>query len=109
MGIFSNIFGRKNSAVLDVNRVVEEDTDEPKPTFRADRANSFMEVIVVTGHGYKRQGVAIDVSTTGARLRFHTSESMTSPIRLKIPKLKMDCAADIVWHKGVDVGVRFSG
>jgi len=107
MGLFSNLFGRKTASRLDVNRVAQEETGEPEQNLRAGRSNSFMEVIVVTGHGYKRQGVAIDVSKTGARLRFHTSESMTSPVQIKIPKLKMDCAADVVWHKGVDVGVRF--
>ena len=108
MGLLATLFGRKKSNKLDVSRIEEPDLDEPKQVLRADRENSFMEVQVVTGHGYKRQGVAIDVSSTGARLRFHTSESMPSPIRLKIPKIKMDCEAEVVWHKGVDVGVRFS-
>lgn len=109
MGLLSALFGKKKSTRLDIERVAEPELEEPKQTLRAGRENSFMEVQVITGHGYKRQGVAIDVSNTGARLRFHTSESMQSPIRLKIPKLKMDCSADVVWHKGVDVGVRFSG
>lgn len=108
MGLFSSFFGRKSATAIDVNRIVEPETEESGQTFRAGRANSFMEVTVVTHHGYKRKGVAIDVSKTGARLRFHTAESMETPIQLKIPKLKMDCEAEIVWHKGVDVGVRFS-
>lgn len=108
MGLFSNFFGGKSAKVIDVNRIGEQESEESAKTFRAGRANSFMEVTVITHHGYKRKGVAIDVSKTGARLRFHTAESMESPIQLKIPKLKMDCAAEIVWHKGVDVGVRFS-
>lgn len=108
-GLLSKIFKRNDTPELDVYRVVERPLDDPSQTKRANRANSFMEVSVITAHGYKRQGVAIDVSDTGARLRFHTAESMTAPIRIKIPKLKMDCSADIIWHNGVDVGVRFTG
>lgn len=107
-GLLSNLFKRKSASRLDVSRIVEKETDEPKPMVRAGRSNAFMEVTVVTEHGYKRQGVAVDVSDTGARLRFHTSESMPPRIRLKIPKIKLDCDADIVWHRGVDVGVRFT-
>lgn len=107
-GWLSRLFKRGDADTLDVERVVEPETEEAKPQVRAGRENAFMEVVVVTEYGYKRQGVAIDVSETGARLRFHTAESMPPRIRLKIPKLKMDCLADIVWHKGVDVGVRFS-
>ena len=100
---------RKSTPKLDVARATKTDAeDAPKPLFRAERLNSFMEVYVITEFGYKRQGVALDVSDSGARLRFHTSESMPSRIRLKIPKLKVDCLADVVWHKGVDVGVRFA-
>ena len=99
----------KNTKTLDVERVAtSERAEQPQKTFRSDRQNSFLEVYVVTEFGYKRQGVAIDVSETGARLRFHTSESMPPRIRLKIPKMKLDCMADVVWHKGIDVGVRFT-
>ncbi len=99
---------RKSSQKLDVSRLAPEPEDEPKQMFRADRQNAFLEAYVVTEFGYKRQGVALDVSETGARLRFHTSESMPPRIRLRIPKKKIDCLADVVWHKGIDVGVRFS-
>ena len=99
---------RKSTPKLDVTRATPEERDEPKQMFRAERSNSFMEVYVITEYGYKRQGVALDVSDTGARIRFHTSESMPPRIRLKIPKLKIDRSADVVWHKGIDVGVRFA-
>ena len=99
---------RKNTPKLDLSRATTEVENEPKPIFRPERQNSFMEVYVITEFGYKRQGVALDVSDTGARLRFHTSESMPTRIRLKIPKMKVDCEADVVWHKGIDVGVRFA-
>lgn len=99
---------RKSAKKVDVARLSPEPSDEPKQLFRAERLNAFMEVYVITEFGYKRQGVALDVSDTGARLRFHTSESMPPRIRLKIPKMKIDCAADVVWHKGIDVGVRFA-
>ena len=105
-GLFSKLFGRKNR--IDVGRITENETEESNSTFRAERSNSFVEITVVTDQGHRRKGVALDVSETGARLRFQTAENMVSPIRLKIPSLKMDCAADVVWHKGVDVGVRFS-
>ena len=107
-GLLSNLFKRKNATPINIDRISEAKAEEPSQTLRAGRANSFMEVSVVTAHGYKRQGVAIDVSETGARLRFHTAESMAAPIRIKIPKLKVDSSAEIVWHKGVDVGVRFT-
>ena len=106
-GWLSRLTG-KGTPKLDVSRATPEVDDEPKPVLRAARSNAFMEVYVITEYGYKRQGVALDVSDSGARLRFHTSESMPPRIRLKIPKMKVDCIADVVWHKGVDVGVRFA-
>ena len=99
---------RKSTPRLDVARAATDDANEPKQVFRASRSNAFMEVYVITEFGYKRQGVALDVSDTGARIRFHTSESMPQRIRLRIPKMKLDCPADVVWHKGIDVGVRFA-
>ena len=106
-GWLSKITG-KTARKIDVARVAAEPADEPKQIYRPERQNAFMEVYVITEFGYKRQGVALDVSDTGARIRFHTSESMPPRIRLKIPKMKIDCQADVVWHKGIDVGVRFS-
>ena len=102
-GLLSNLFKRKEAPTVSVSRLAE-----PEQKARSRRANSFLEVTVITAHGYKRQGVAVDVSKTGARLRFHTAERMAGPIRLKIPRLNLDTVADIAWHKGVDVGVRFS-
>ena len=96
-------------------RRTPEPEPEPTPEVEAlpevertgDRAHSFMEAIIITQNAYRKKGVAVDMSETGARLRFHSTEGLTEIVQVKIPLAKVDRSARVVWKDGTDVGVQY--
>lgn len=52
-------------------------------------------------------GVCIDVSETGALIRFRHKNVMPAHLRLSCPRLNLNCDCEIVRQDGLDVSVRF--
>lgn len=109
MNWLSKLLKRKSAKELDITRVTQATAAmEPVKAARPQRKDAFMEMVVVTEAGDRMKGIALDVSKTGARIRFQTTAALPSRIRLKIPKLKFDRDVDVIWRKGVDAGVKFA-
>lgn len=57
-------------------------------------------------HG-SADGMCVDVSETGALIRFRNKHVVPSHLRLSCPRLNLNCDCEIVRLDGLDVSVRF--
>lgn len=89
-----------------------EQTTQQKPTTRqpsrrwSDRFPLDMEACVIAGK-QKIWCQAVNISICGARVRLESTEDISGPIVLKIPRAGVDCVAEIVWSDDTDIGVKF--
>lgn len=81
----------------------------PQKTPREERINSWKVAKVFSTFGYSVEGVVLDHSSTGLRLRFRTIESLPELVHVRVSDLKIDVTARIVWTDHSDIGVEFVG
>lgn len=75
----------------------------------AERQNAYAEAIVQTRHGQEKRGVLIDISDTGARIRFVSADGVVPDdmIRVIVPLKRIKRVAMIKWKDKTDIGVKF--
>jgi len=84
-----------------------ETPETPEDLRMAMRDDVFADVIVATGIGQKKQGIALDVSHCGARLRFVSTDSLTENIVLEVPRLRLKRRGRVRWKTRTDVGIEY--
>lgn len=89
--------------------VPEEEEVDPRVEREAERENAYSEAIVQTRHGQEKRGVLIDISETGARIRFVSADGVVvdDVIRVLVPLKRIKRVATIRWKDKTDIGVRF--
>ncbi len=74
---------------------------------RADRTQTWAVCYVIDPQGDRVEGIMIDYSSSGARIRFRHRTAFAERVRLQSPKLRLDRLAEIVRNEVYDIGVRF--
>lgn len=74
---------------------------------RADRTQTWAVCYIVDPQGDRVEGIMIDYSSSGARIRFRHRTAFSGRVRLQSPKLRLDRLAEIVRNEVYDIGVRF--
>ncbi|MEM6665481.1 MAG: PilZ domain-containing protein [Pseudomonadota bacterium] len=86
----------------------ELEADEAPPELRrTERQGAYRVVTVTYPSGYIRKGVIVDLSATGARIRFSQRGELPDRVTLRIEGLSGNKEADMVWQEAYDAGVRF--
>jgi len=62
---------------------------------------------VILASGQMRECVLIDLSETGARIRFRTRGMLSGIVNLKASRHQVDRAARVVWKDMYDAGLEF--
>lgn len=75
----------------------------------SERENAYAEAIVQTQHGQEKRGVLIDISETGARIRFVSADGLVEGdmVRVLVTLKRIKRVGTIRWKDKTDVGVRF--
>ena len=74
---------------------------------RAPRAETWAVVTAKFQTGEIREGVVVNLSKTGARIRFHTRSAVPGKMIIKCPRYRIHRPARLVWQAGFDIGVQF--
>lgn len=87
----------------------EEEEIDPPMERESVRENAYAEAIVQTQHGQEKRGVLIDVSETGARIRFVSADGVMpgDTIRIIVSLKRIKRVGTIRWKDKTDIGVRF--
>jgi len=62
---------------------------------------------VETRGGEVREGVIVDVSKTGARIRFRSRGTLPGVVRIKASRIGLSRFARVVWQSDFDAGLEF--
>lgn len=62
---------------------------------------------VFTEGGAAREGIILDVSKTGARIRFRNRGTLPSIIKIKASRIGLNRFARVVWQSTFDAGIEF--
>lgn len=76
-------------------------------TPRLPRKDMWCVCTVETKGGEVREGVIMDVSKSGARVRFRSKCRLPNVVRIKASRIGLRRFAQIVWRQGFDIGIKF--
>ncbi len=81
----------------------------PKPAYDrvTPRADTWSVGKVTLTGGHIRECVLIDLSETGARIRFRTRGMLSRTVKLKASRHQIDREARVVWKDMYDAGLEF--
>ncbi len=102
MSIISKILGQK--APEEADPKVPEKPEEHRAS---DRAGTYKVVSVAYPSGYVRKGVVVDLSPTGARVRFSQRGELPPVVELRITGISGVKKASVVWQENHDAGLKF--
>jgi hypothetical protein len=74
---------------------------------RIARKDLWCVCLIETKGGEKREGVIIDVSKTGARVRFRSRGKLPRVVRIKASRIGLRRFARVVWQSTFDAGLEF--
>ena len=86
----------------------------PVPVLRPDvnkrrgpRRDLWCVCSVESKGGEKREGVIVDISKTGARIRFRTRGTLPGVVRVKASRIGLKRFARVIWQSTFDAGLEF--
>lgn len=74
---------------------------------RAKRDTTYAQCSLTSDHGYTISGIIIDLSDTGARVRFRHHYRLNRFVTVKAGRLRLKRRAEVVWQFGSDAGLKF--
>ena len=74
---------------------------------RTNRAETWAICSIRLDSGEIRDGVIINISKTGARIRLKQRGAVSEQVIFRCPRYRLNRMAEVVWHNGFDIGVRF--
>ncbi len=74
---------------------------------RGERRELWCICSVETKGGEKREGVIVDISKTGARVRFRSRGTLPSVVRVKASRIGLKRFARVIWQSAFDAGLEF--
>jgi len=84
-----------------------DSADAPSDLRLGKREDVFADAVIRTTIGQKKQGVVLDVSHCGARLRVVSAESLTERVQIEIPRLQLKRTARVRWRTRTDIGLEY--
>ena len=114
------MFSSKSKNKINLNRALKRtaqengQSTEPIPVLRpgtdnrrVSRKDLWCVCVVETKGGEIREGVIIDVSKTGARVRFRSRGKLPRIVRVKASRIGLKRFARVVWQSAFDAGLQF--
>lgn len=107
------MFGKKKTSIPKdrLNRVIGRTEDEAPNAEPASQPRAVRETAWATCRltwtGGSDSGVLLDISKTGARVRFNHRPSLPAVVRLHVNAQSIKVDAEVVRVDDVDVGLRF--
>jgi len=98
----------------DKDKSEQVDTEPAEPAYedtltaRAFRKNIYADATVTSHNGScTNRAIILDISETGARLRFTNSIEIDDLMTIRIARYNIECRALPIWRTRTDVGVKF--
>jgi hypothetical protein len=102
MDVFGWLNGRKNP-VIEIDP--EPETVERR---RAERNDTYADVVAKSNKGrVLKRGIVLDLSASGARLRFENGDSLLDGMIVNIARYGVKRRSRMRWRTRTDVGVEF--
>ncbi len=80
-----------------------------KPSVRRafERKDAWAVCKVILKFGHEREGVLLDLSDGGARVRFRSRGQLSPTVRIVSGRMGLDRMAKVVWQDTFDAGLQF--
>lgn len=104
-GWFQN---KQHSTDNDVELDLAEIDEAPEERREADREDVYADAVVQSHYGTcLNRAIILDISKTGARLRFTNNSEIDGVLNIKISRFRIERQAQPVWRSRTDVGIQF--
>lgn len=111
------VFGKKPGTPISPERLsaalrTNAPADQTKFTRRApraDRQSTWAPCVLVWEPKGREEGVCIDISESGARIRFRNKPMIPARFHFVSAKLGINTPAEFVRQDGQDIAIRFTG
>jgi hypothetical protein len=104
----------KSKVKVDLNRASNSSAAAPIPVIRprtearrAMRKGIWCVCTVYSESGASREGIILDVSKTGARIRFRDRGTLPPIVKIKASRIGLNRFARVVWQSTFDAGLDF--
>lgn len=104
----------KKKLKLDLERAANSSSPLPirvlrprRENRRAQRKGVWCVCSVFSQAGAVREGIILDVSETGARIRFRNRGTLPPIVKLKASRIGLNRFSRVVWQTGFDAGLEF--
>ena len=104
----------KSKIKVDMARAASSSSALPIPILRprkdnrrAIRKGVWCVCAVSFEGGELREGIILDISKTGARIRFRSRGTMPPMVRIKATRIGLNRFARVVWQTAFDAGLEF--
>jgi len=104
----------KNKLKVDLERASSSSTKRPIPVLRPRAENRGMPrkgvwcvCSVYTEGGAAREGIILDVSKSGARIRFRNRGTLPEIVKIKASRIGLNRFARVAWQTTFDAGLEF--
>ena len=107
------MFSSKSKTKINLDRA-KTSSSAPLPIVRpmidhrgAPRKGVWCVCQVMTREGAIREGIILDVSKTGARIRFRDRGELPDIVKIKASRIGLHRFARVVWQRSPDAGLEF--
>ena len=104
----------KGKVKIDLDRAVSSSAPAPIPILRpardkrrGARKGIWCVCTIYYEGGATREGIILDVSKTGARVRFRTRGTLPRLVKIKASRIGLNRFARVVWQSTFDAGLEF--
>ena len=104
----------KSKVKIDLDRAVNSSAPKPATIVRPSRENRrgvrkgiWCVCTILTEGGAAREGIILDVSKTGVRIRFRTRGTLPTIVKIKASRIGLNRYARVVWQSTFDAGLEF--
>ena len=105
----------KSKIKIDLERAKSSSSSAPIPVVRPQPANKrrgprkgiWCVCSIYYEGGEVREGIILDVSKTGARVRFRSRGSLPTIVKIKASRIGLNRFARVVWQSTFDAGLEF--
>lgn len=104
----------KNKLRADLNRAASSTTPVAIPVLRprseqrkAARKGVWCVCTIYYTGGEQREGIILDVSKTGARIRFRSRGTLPPVVKIKASRIGLNRFARVAWQTTFDAGLEF--
>ena len=99
------LFRKRSTAVVDLAPI---SPTRPVERRSRKRKNTYADIAAVSAMGTNRKrGIVLDLSDSGARIRFERGDNLIDGMLIKIARYGIVKSANVRWRTRTDVGVEF--